>query len=120
MPESPAAALLSHHFGPSAVVSTFALPEDYSPSPSERTGVCVGWTVRSTAAVPGLVPWPVLVRPVPETGTYLVSYRQVSEECTLLDLPTAVGRLIDMARGGAYWGLLRPRGARGARGRPRT
>ena len=102
MSTSPAAAILAHHFGPRAVVSTFALPEDHSPSPSERVGVSVGWTAHPSDKAPGLAPWPVLVRPVPEMGTYLVSYRQAVVESTLLDLPAAVDRLIDMAQSGAY------------------
>lgn len=103
MSTSPATTILAQHLGPSAVISTFPLPEDCSPSQSERVGVCVGWTARSTDAAPGLVPQPVTVLPVPETGKFLVSYRQVSEESCLLDLPAAVGRLIDMAKSGAYW-----------------
>lgn len=100
---SPAAALLTYCLGQRAAISTFSLPEGYSPSPSERVGVCVGWTARSTDMTPGLVPQPVIVRPIPEMGTYLVSYRQVSEESGLLGLPDTVSRLIDMAQSGAYW-----------------
>lgn len=110
MSTSPAAALLTHCLGHRAVISTFSLPEGYSPSPSERVGVCVGWTARSTAVAPGLVPRPVLVRPVPETGRFLVSYRQESEESGLLDLPATVSRLIDVAQSGAYWTRARRQG----------
>jgi hypothetical protein len=104
---SPATSILAQHFGPRAVVSTFALPEDHSPSPSERVGVCVGWTARPAYKAPGLVPTPVLVLPVPEMGTFRVSYRQAVVESTLLDLPAAVDRLIDMAQTGAYWARSR-------------
>ena len=98
---SPAAVILARHFGTSAV-STYPLPEDYSPSPSERAGVSVGWAARSTDVAPGLAPLPVDVRPIPELGTYLVSYRQATVESVLLDLPAAVDRLIAMAQSGAY------------------
>ena len=102
---SPAAVVLAQHFGPSSV-STYTLPGSCgpspSPSPSERVGVSVRWEARSTDRTPGLVPLPVDVRPVPETGTYLVSYRQAAVESVLLDLPAAVDRLIAMAQAGAY------------------
>lgn len=105
LPVSPAANILSEHSA-SWVVSTFPLPESYSPSPSERVGVSVGWKARSSDKAPGLVPLPIMVRPVLEMGTYLVSYRQMSVESTLLDLPSAVESLIDVAQSGGY----RPRG----------
>ena len=98
---SPAAAILAQHFGALAV-STYPLPESYSPSPSERVGVSVRWEGRSPDLTPGLVPLPVDVRPIPEIGTFLVSYRQMSEESTLLDLPAAADRLIALAQSGEY------------------
>lgn len=100
-PTSPAAIVLAQHSN-SWAVSTFPLPESYSPSPSERVGVSVGWTAHSTDAVPGLVAQPVLVRPIPELGTFCVSYRQMSEESTLLGLPSAVERLIGIVQSGGY------------------
>lgn len=105
LPVSPAADILSKHSA-SWVVSTFPLPESYSPSPSERVGVSVGWKARSTDKAPGLVPQPIMVRPVLEMGTYLVSYRQMSVESALLGLPSAVERLIGIVQSGGY----RPRG----------
>ena len=101
----PSAAILVRHFGAHAV-STYPLPESYSSSPSERVGVSVRWTSRSSERTPGMVPLPVDVRPIPETGTFLVSYRQMSEESTLLDLPAVADRLIALAQSGGY----RPRG----------
>ena len=98
---SPAAAVLAQHLGPSRV-STYTLPESRGQSPSERVGVSVRWTARPSDRAPGLVPLPVDVRPVPGTGTFLVSYRQATVESVLLDLPAAVGRLIAMAQSGAY------------------
>lgn len=98
---SPAAATLARHFGALAV-STYPLPESYSTSPSERVGVSVRWEAHSSDLTPGLVPLPVDVRPIPETGTFLVSYRQMSEESTLLGLPAAADRLITLARSGKY------------------
>lgn len=101
LPVSPAANILSKHSA-SWVVSTFPLPESYSSSPSERVGVSVGWTAHGTDVVPGLVAQPVLVRPIPELGTFCVSYRQMSVESTLLDLPSAVERLIGIVQSGGY------------------
>ena len=101
LPVSPAASILSKH-SHSWVVSTFTLPESYSQSPSERVGVSVGWTARSSCRVPGLVPLPILVRPIPDMGTYTVSYGLMSEESTLLDLPSAVERLIGIVQSGGY------------------
>lgn len=102
---SPAAAILAQHFGAGAV-STYPLPESYSASQSECVGVSVHWEARSSERTPGLVALPVDVRPIPETGTFLVSYRQASEESVLLDLPAVVDRLIALAQSGDY----RPRG----------
>lgn len=101
LPVSPAANILSKHSA-SWVVSTFPLPESYSSSPSERVGVSVGWTARSTDTAPGLVPQPILIHPTPGLGTFCVSYRQMSEESTLLGLPSAVERLIGIVQSGGY------------------
>ena len=101
LPVSPAANILSRHSA-SWVVSTFPLPESYSPSPSERVGVSVGWKAHSSDKTPGLVAQPVLVSPIPELGTFCVSYRQMSEESTPLGLPSAVERLIGMVQSGGY------------------
>lgn len=105
LPVSPAANILSKH-SVSWVVSTFPLPESYSSSPSERVGVSVGWKARSSDKAPGLVPQPIMVRPIPDMGTYIVSYGLMSEESTLLGLPSAVERLIGVVQSGGY----RPRG----------
>lgn len=101
LPVSPAACILAQHSN-SWVVSTLPLPESYSPSPSERVCVSVGWTAHSTDLAPDLVAQPVLVRPIPELGTFCVSYRQMSEESTLLSLPSAVERLIGIVQSGGY------------------
>lgn len=98
---SPAATILAQHFGAGAV-GTYPLLGSYSASLSERVGVSVRWAARSSERTPGLVALPVDVRPIPGTGTFLVSYRQASEESVLLALPAVVDRIIALARSGDY------------------
>ena len=53
---------------------------------------------------PGLIPWPILVWPVPEIGEYAVSYADTCDMATLLALPETVRGLMDRVR----TGRLRP------------
>ena len=98
---SPAAALLSADLGPSCHVSTVPA----APSPAVWTAsepaVCIGWSVPTTNyETPGLIPWPILVWPVPETGEYVVSYADTCEMATLFTLPEAVRGLMDRVMSG--------------------
>lgn len=102
---SAAVALLSADLGPACTVST--LPADPSHSArdawaSGEPAVLVGWRAVPSAKAPGLVPQPILVWPVPETGEYVVSYRQTCVMSVLLDLPAAVRGLMAMAQNGDY------------------
>ena len=63
---------------------------------SSEPAVCIGWSIPPTNyKTPGLIPWPILVWPVPETGEYVVNYADTCDIATLLTLPETVRGLMD-------------------------
>lgn len=90
-PASPAYALLSAELAPECLVSTMPADPSHAIWISSEPAVCIGWPVPTTnLKTPGLIPWPILVWPVPETGEYVVSYADTCEMAALFTLPETV------------------------------
>lgn len=95
-PASAAFALLHAELSPECRVSTMPADPSHAVWTSSEPAVCIGWSVPTTSyRTPGLIPWPILVWPVPETGEYVVSYEYTCEMATLSTLPEMVRGLMD-------------------------
>lgn len=94
-PASAALALLHAELAPECLVSTMPADPSHAVWTSSEPAVCIGWQVPPTnLKTPGLIPWPIFVWPVPETGEYVVSYADTCEMATLLTLPETVRGLM--------------------------
>lgn len=88
---SPALALLRDELAPECLVSTMPADPSHAVWTASEPAVCIGWSAPTTNyRTPGLIPWPILVWPVPETGEYVVSYAYTCEMATLFALPETV------------------------------
>ena len=95
-PASAAFALLHAELAPECLVSTMPADPSHAIWPASEPTVCIGWSAPTTNyRTPGLIPWPILVWPVPETGEYVVSYSDTCEMATLFTLPETVRGLMD-------------------------
>ena len=100
-PASAASALLHAELAPACLVSTMPADPSHAVWTSSEPAVCIGWSVPTTSyRTPGLIPWPILVWPVPETGEYVVSYADTCEMATLFTLPETVRGLMDRVLSG--------------------
>ena len=91
-----ASALLRAEFAPACLISTMPADPSHAVWTSSEPAVCIGWSAPTTSyRTPGLIPWPILVWPVPETGEYVVSYSDTCEMATLSALPETVRGLMD-------------------------
>lgn len=99
-PASSASALLHAEFAPECLVSTMPADSSHAVWTSSEPAVCIGWSVAPNLKTPGLIPWPILVWPVPETGEYVVSYAYTCEMATLFTLPETVRGLMDRVLSG--------------------
>lgn len=107
-PASPAFALLRAELAPACLVSTMPADPSHVIWTASEPATCIGWSVPTTNLnTPGLIPWPILVWPVPETGEYVVSYAYTCEMATLFTLPETVRGLMDRVMSGR--GLSTPR-----------
>lgn len=98
---SAALALLRAELAPACLVSTMPADPSHVIWTSSEPAVCIGWAVPTTNDMtPGLIPWPILVWPVPETGEYVVSYADTCEMAALLTLPETVRGLMDRVMSG--------------------
>lgn len=95
-PASAALALLRAELAPKCLVSTMPADPSHDLWTASEPTVCIGWSAPTTNyRTPGLIPWPILVWPVPETGEYVVSYSDTCEMATLFTLPETVRGLMD-------------------------
>lgn len=95
-PAFTALALLRAELSPACLVSTMPADPSHAVWTASEPAVCIGWRVPPTSCkTPGLIPWPILVWPVPETGEYVVSYAYTCEMATLSTLPETVRGLMD-------------------------
>jgi hypothetical protein len=93
---SAASALLRAELAPACLVSTMLADPSHAIWTASEPAVCIGWRVPPASyRTPGLIPWPILVWPVPETGEYVVSYADTCEMATLSTLPETVRGLMD-------------------------
>ncbi len=100
-PASAASALLHAELAPECLVSTMPADPSHVIWTASEPAVCIGWSVPTTSyRTPGLIPWPILVWPVPETGEYVVSYAYTCEMATLSTLPETVRGLMDRVMSG--------------------
>lgn len=100
-PASAAHAVLHAELAPRCLVSTMPADPSHAVWTSSEPAVCIGWSVPTTNyKTPGLIPWPILVWPVPETGEYVVSYADTCEMATLFTLPETVRGLMDRVMSG--------------------
>lgn len=100
-PASAAFALLRSELAPECLVSTMPADPSHAIWTASEPAVCIGWSVPTTNyKTPGLIPWPILVWPVPETGEYVVSYADTCEMATLSTLPETVRGLMDRVLSG--------------------
>lgn len=108
-PAGAAAALLTAELAPACLVSTVPADPSHAVWTASEPAVCIGWTAPTTTSYkrPGLIPWPILVWPVPETGEYVVSYADTCEMATLFTLPETVRGLMGRVLAGR--GLPTPR-----------
>ena len=97
-PLPPALALLHGDLAPACLVSTMPADPSHAIWTASEPAVCIGWSAPATGETPGLIPWPILVWPVPETGEYVVSYAGMCEMATLVALPEMVRVLTDRSR----------------------
>ena len=94
-------ALLRTELDPACLVSTMPANPSHALWTASEPAVCIGWSVpTANYKTPGLIPWPILVWPVPETGEYVVSYADTCEMAALLTLPETVRGLMDRAMSG--------------------
>lgn len=95
-PASAALALLRAELAAKCLVSTMPADPSHAVWTSSEPAVCIGWSIPPTNyKTPGLIPWPILVWPVPETGEYVVNYADTCDIATLLTLPETVRGLMD-------------------------
>ena len=100
-PASAAFALLRAELAPACLVSTMPADPSHAIWTSSEPSLCIGWSVPTTNhKTPGLIPWPILVWPVPETGEYVVSYADTCEMATLFTLPETVRGLMGRVMSG--------------------
>ena len=98
---SAAFALLRAELAPECLVSTMPADPSHAVWTSSEPAVCIGWSIPTTnLKTPGLIPWPILVWPVPETGEYVVSHADTCEMATLFTLPETVRGLMDRVMSG--------------------
>lgn len=108
---SASAAILSAALGPSCHVSTMPADPAHAVWTASEPAVCVGWSVATSSATPDLIPWPIFVWPIPDTGEYVVSYADTCEMATLFSLPETVRGLMDRVRADRLRPLARDRAA---------
>ena len=100
-PASAASALLRSELAQECLVSTMPADPSHAIWTTSEPAVCIGWSVPTTSyKTPGLIPWPILAWPVPETGEYVVSYADTCEMATLFTLPETVRGLMDRVMSG--------------------